>query len=33
MSFVTGFIFYDALLWSFVGLLAGTAYYFHKHSS
>jgi hypothetical protein len=33
MSFAIGFVFYDVLLWSFVGLFAGVAYYFHKHSS
>jgi len=32
MSFVTGFIAYDILLWSFIGVLAATAHYFKTHS-
>ena len=32
MSSVTGFIFYDILLWIFVGVLAYTAHYFKTHS-
>ena len=32
MSSVTGFIFYDILLWIFVGVLAYTAHYLKTHS-
>lgn len=32
MSFVTGFIFYDVLLWAFLAVLAITAHYFKTHS-
>jgi len=32
MSSEAGFIFYDTLLWIFVGALAYTAHYFKTHS-
>jgi hypothetical protein len=32
MPLVTGFIFYDILLWTFVVVLAATAHYFRTHS-
>ena len=32
MSFVTGFIVFDLLLWSFAGVLAATAHYLKTHS-
>jgi len=32
MSYVTGFVFYDVLLWTFVGVLGLTALYFKSHS-
>jgi len=32
MSFVTGFIVFDVLLWSFVGVVALSTHYFKTHS-